>query len=128
MSRYVTAAANLTKDASGGFGKDTGKAYAHLDVVATDRVKTDSGEYVDGPPTYYRVTVFGKTAENAMDSLSKGRRIIFAGPPTVRSYRRNDGQPGVANEVVADHLGADLQFTSVGFPAGQGEDQGANQG
>ena len=74
---------------------------------------TTNGEWVDGPPTYYRVTVFGKTAENALNSLTKGNTVIATGELTVRNYTRTDGTPGIAHEIIADHLGAALTYTSV---------------
>jgi hypothetical protein len=74
MSRHIVIEGNLTRDPNGGYGKDTGKAYTHLDVAVTDRIKSTNGEWVDGPPTY-----FGKTAENALNSLTKGNTIIAAG-------------------------------------------------
>ena len=60
MTRHVVIEGNLTRDPNGGYGKDTGKAYTHLDIAVTDRTRNTTGEWVDGPPTYYRVTVFGK--------------------------------------------------------------------
>ena len=88
MSRHIVIEGNLTRDPNGGYGRDTGKAYTHLDIAVTDRTRNSQGDWVDGPPTYYRVTVSGRTAENALDSLhlhhdhhqpqngSAGRRLI----------------------------------------------------
>ena len=64
MTRHIVIEGNLTRDPNGGYGKDTGKAYTHLDIAVTDRTRNTNGDWVDGPPTYYRVTTFGKTAEN----------------------------------------------------------------
>jgi single-strand DNA-binding protein len=116
MSRHIVIEGNLTRDPNGGYGKDTGKAYTHLDVAVTDRVRNTQGDWVDGPVTYYRVTVFGKTAENATNSLTKGDTVIVTGDLTVRSYTRTDGTPGIANEITADHLGAALTYTTVTIP------------
>ena len=108
MSRHIVIEGNLTRDPNGGYGKDTGKAYTHLDIAVTDRVKTNQGDWVDGPPTYYRVTVFGRTAENALNSLTKGNTVLVTGDLTVRS----DG----THDIVADHLGAALTYTGVTIP------------
>jgi single-strand DNA-binding protein len=120
MSRHIVIEGNLTRDPNGGYGKDTGKAYTHLDVAVTDRIKSSQGDWVDGPPTYYRVTVFGKTAENALNSLTKGNTVIATGDLTVRAYTRTDGTPGTANDIVADHLGAALTYTGVTIPGKAG--------
>jgi single-strand DNA-binding protein len=113
MSRHIVIEGNLTRDPTGGYGKDTGKAYTHLDVAVTDRTRNNQGDWVDGPATYYRVTVFGKTAENATNSLAKGNTVIVTGDLTVRAYTRTDGTPGIAQEIIADHLGAALTYTTI---------------
>jgi len=116
MSRHIVIEGNLTRDPNGGYGKDTGKAYTHLDIAVPDRIRNTQGDWVDGPPTYYRVTVFGKTAENALNSLAKGNTVIAAGELTVRAYTRTDGTPGIANDIIADHLGVALTYTTVTIP------------
>ena len=113
MTRHIVIEGNLTRDPNGGYGKDTGKAYTHLDIAVTDRIRNTNGEWVDGPPTYYRVTTFGKTAENALNSLNKGNTIIATGELTVRNYTRTDGTTGIAHEIIADHLGAALTYTGI---------------
>lgn len=64
--------------------------------------------------------MFNSRAENALDSLSKGRRVVVGGALTVRADTRSDGQKVISNDIVADYLGADLTYTGVQFPA---EDQ-----
>ena len=113
MSRLIVIEGNLTRDPNGGYGKDTGKAYTHLDIAVTDRVHNNQSEWEDGPTTYYRVTTFGKTAENALNSLTKGNTIIATGDLTVRNYTRTDGTTGIAHEIIADHLGAALTYTGL---------------
>ena len=63
-----------------------------------------------------RVTVFGRTAENALNSLTKGNTVLVTGDLTVRGYTRTDGTPGTANDIIADHLGAALTHTAVTIP------------
>ena len=57
--------------------------------------------------------MFGKTAENATNSLAKGNTVIVTGDLTVRAYTRTDGTPGIAHEITADHLGAALTYTTI---------------
>ena len=49
MSRHIVIEGNLTRDPNGGYGKDTGKAYAHLDIAVTDRTRNNQRDWVDGP-------------------------------------------------------------------------------
>ena len=116
MSRHIIIEGNLTRDPAGGYGKESGKAYCHLDVAVNDRVKTTNGEWVDGPASYYRVTVFGTPAENATNSLAKGHTVLITGEYTVRRYTRTDGTTGIANEIVAQHLGVALKYSAVTIP------------
>jgi len=52
MSRHIVIEGNLTRDPNGGYGKDTGKAYTHLDIAVTDRTATTSATgSTDPPPT-----------------------------------------------------------------------------
>ena len=108
MSRHIVLEGNLTRDPQGGYGKDTGKAHTHLDIAVTDRSRNTEGEWIDGPVTHYRVTTcpaartaarfagpspalrrcFNRTAENALNSLTKGNTVLVTGQLTVRSYTR----------------------------------------
>ncbi len=119
MARYIAAEGNVTKELATGFGKESGKAWTHVEVAVTDSIKTDDG-YVDGPTNYYRVSVFGSRAENAANSLTKGSRVVFAGSLTTRSFVRDDGQRGISNEVTADLLGASLTYNQVAIAARTG--------
>lgn len=113
MSSFIAARGNLTRDPDGGFAAETGKAWAHLDLAVNDRVKTTSGQWANGPAFYYRVTVFGRTAEHALESLHRGEGVVFAGQLTVKAYTRTDGTEGVNREVIADLLGMDLSQTKI---------------
>jgi single-strand DNA-binding protein len=116
MSRHIVIEGTLTRDPAGGYGKESGKAYCHLDVAVNDRVKSTNGQWIDGPATYYRVTVFGTTAENATNSLVKGNTVLITGELTVRTYTRTDGTSATASEIVANHLGAALTHTTIDIP------------
>jgi single-strand DNA-binding protein len=112
MSRHIVTEGNLTRPPRGGHGH-AGKSWAHLDIAVTDRTQDADGAWTDGPVTYYRIAAFGRPAENALDSLDKGERVLVAGQLTVQAYQRGDGTTGVANEIIAEHLGASLTHNTV---------------
>ena len=112
MSRYIVAEGNFTRPPRGGHGQ-SGKAWAHLDIAVAERTQDSDRTWTDGPVSYYRITAFGRTAENAINSLDKGERVLVAGQLTVQTYQRGDGTTGVANEIIADHLGASLAYNTV---------------
>ena len=77
----VTMIGNLTKDPQINWAKN-GEAIAHFDI-AVNRMK----EGVD----YFRVTVFGKQAENCERYLAKGRKVAVMGRLQNGSYDNKDG-------------------------------------
>ena len=48
---------------------------------------------------FFRITVWGKSAENAMKYLYKGRQVAVTGPVTARAYIGNDGNPHCSMEI-----------------------------
>ena len=66
------------------------------------------------PPTSLRRCLHvTRGSPNALNSLNKGNTIIDTGELTVRNYTRTDGTTGIAHEIIADHLGAALTYTTV---------------
>lgn len=48
---------------------------------------------------YFRITLWNKSAENAMKYLTKGRKVAVTGPVTARAYIGNDGKPHCSMEI-----------------------------
>ena len=113
MSTHTVIEGNLTRDPEGGFARESGKAWARIDVAVSDRTRDEQGTWTDTPTTYYRVTVFGKRAEHVLDSLHKGDTIVAAGQTTVEAFTRQDGTQGQANRITADVIGASLLYEGV---------------
>lgn len=59
---HIAFEANLTADPEGGYGRESGKAYAKLSVAENHRVKAQDGAWSDGPTSFCRVTLFGRPA------------------------------------------------------------------
>ncbi|MFN3705690.1 MAG: single-stranded DNA-binding protein [Thermoflexales bacterium] len=79
--------------------------------VATDRAWNDKNGQLHRETTWFRVSVFGKTAENVNQYLSKGRVVLVEGRLVVdpktggpRVYQRQDGSCGASFEVVANNI------------------------
>jgi single-strand DNA-binding protein len=77
--------------------------------LAANRQYTDSGGRTVKETTWFRVCVWGKTAENCYKFLDKGSLVLVEGrlvcdPETggPRLYSRQDGRPGTAFEVNAN--------------------------
>lgn len=101
----------------------SGTAVTNLNV-ATNRVYTGSDGNQVKETTWFRVSVWGKQAENCNQYLSKGSQVLVEGrmipdPETGRPhvFTRQDGSAGASFEVTAN---------TVRFLSGRGE-AGGNQ-
>ncbi len=77
--------------------------------VATNRKYTGSDGQVVKETTWFRVSVFGKSAETAAQYLKKGSAVLVEGRLTPdktsggpRTYQRQDGTMGATYEVAAN--------------------------
>jgi len=91
---------NLGRDPEVRFTQGGG-AVCNLSVAVGERVK--KGEAWEDHTEWFRVVVFGKTAENAGNYLQKGRQVYVEGKLRQREYEK-DGQKQRSTEVVADVL------------------------
>ena len=85
----------------------SGQAVTNFNLAA-NRQFTDSNSQVVKETTWFKVSVWGKTAENCNQFLHKGSLVLVEGrlvcdPETggPRLYSRKDGTPGTAFEVSA---------------------------
>jgi single-strand DNA-binding protein len=99
MSAHITIDGNLTADPD--FGVSTGgTSRAHLRVASHERIKRN-GEWTSTDPEFFNVTLFGKPAEDAGDTLHKGGRVTVEGHPELELFDRRDGSTGAVVKVHA---------------------------
>jgi single-strand DNA-binding protein len=79
--------------------------------IATNRKYTGSDGQVVKETTWFRVSVFGKSAENCAQYLKKGSAVLVEGRLTPdkssggpRTYQRQDGSMGATYEVFANNV------------------------
>jgi single-strand DNA-binding protein len=82
-----------------------GTPVTDFSIATTERRKDKSGEYQDST-TWFRVSLFGKPAERAVDHLKKGSLIYVEGALTQREYTDKDG----AARSSLDVRGSDWHF------------------
>jgi single-strand DNA-binding protein len=77
--------------------------------VATDRAWNDKNGQKQKETTWFRVSVFGKSAETANQYLSKGKMVLVEGRLRVdpktggpTTFTRQDGTVGTSFEIVAN--------------------------
>lgn len=107
----VTLVGNLTRDPELRF-TSTGKAVANAGMAITPRRLVD-GQWVDGDPNFFDLTVWDAQAENFAESCVKGTRVIVMGRLRYRSWDDDQGNKRSKVEVVVDHVGPSLQWATA---------------
>jgi len=82
-----------------------GTAVCKFSVATNERRRDKAGEQQD-ITTWFRVTVWGKQAENVSRYLSKGRKVYLEGRLHVEEWTDREGKPRQSLEVNA----SDVQF------------------
>ena len=80
-----------------------GKAVTSFRMAASRRYTTSAGENRE-ETDWFRVTVWGKQAEQCNQFLSKGRQVYVEGRLHARSWEGQDGQTRTSLEVTADRV------------------------
>ena len=58
----------------------------------------------DGETNWWNVTVFGSSAEYALNYLGKGDLVMIEGGVDLRKYQDREGQKRISVDVTADHV------------------------
>lgn len=104
----ITVVGNLVADPELKYTQ-SGTAVANFRVASTPRVYRD-GQWVDGEGMFLTCSLWREAAENAVESLSKGMRVIVQGRLRQRSYETREGERRTVFEVEVDEVGPSLKF------------------
>jgi len=96
-----------------------GTAVCDFSVAVNDRKRDKAGEWQD-VTTWFKITFWGKQAENASKYLTKGRQVYIEGRLQVEEWTDRDGN----NRHTLAVQGADIQFLG-GDGRGEGNEQGS---
>jgi single-strand DNA-binding protein len=110
-------AGNLTRDPELRFTQ-SGQAVASISVAVTPRrYNAETKTYEDGTTSYIEASVWGSQAQNVVDSLTQGDRVVVTGRFVTRTYTpeqgRNAGHEVRKLEVVVDELGTSLRWATA---------------
>lgn len=86
-----------------------GNAVCDFSIATNEKRRDKSGEMQD-VTTWFKVTSWGKQAENASKYLSKGRSVYIEGRLRLEEYTDRDGKTRFSLEVTA----SEIQFLSSG--------------
>jgi single-strand DNA-binding protein len=109
----LTVVGNLVGDPELRFTQ-TGAAVASFTVASNSRyLDKKTNEWKDGDPTYMRCTIWRQYAENLVESLTKGQRVIVTGRLKQRSYDTKEGDKRTVLELEADEVGPALRYAKA---------------
>jgi single-strand DNA-binding protein len=115
---------NLTRDPELRY-TPSNQAVTSFAIATNRRYKDQSGNWVDSPPEYHDVVVWGQVGERCSQVLHKGDRVFVAGRLQTRSWEAPDGQKKYKTEIVADSvIGPDLVNKNLSGGTGASEDSG----
>ena len=77
-----------------------GGTVCNLRVATNERTKDKDGNWGDHTE-WHRVTVFGKSAENCGQYLSKGKTVLLEGKLRTNKWQAKDGSDRWTTEVIA---------------------------
>ena len=105
----VTLVGNLTADPELRF-TPSGLQVTSLRLAVTPRTRQDDGTWTDGETSFHTVNVWRDQASNAVDSLTKGARVLVVGRPKERTWTSEDGTAHQVTEVDAEEVGPSLRW------------------
>jgi single-strand DNA-binding protein len=81
-------------------------------LAVNNRRKDESGNWVDGDPSFFDVVCWRNLAENVTESIPKGTTVIVTGKLRQRSWEADDGSKRSKVEVNAEHVGPALNWAT----------------
>ena len=92
----------------------SGAAVANFRVASTPRAfNRDSGQWEDQEGLFLTCNTWREAAENVMETLSKGMRVIVQGRLRQRNYETREGEKRTVYEIEVDEVGPSLKFASA---------------
>ncbi len=110
--------------------RDTAQgSVANFRVGSTPRIRRRTGDWVDGPTSWFSVSCWRSLADHVRDSVRKGDPVLVHGRLRTDVWAREDGQSSVTYVVEATYVGHDLSRGTATFTKaprserGDGEDE-----
>lgn len=103
-------AGNLTKDPELRY-TGNGTPVSNLRVASSERVQdAKTGQWQDGPTTFFDVQCWGRLAENVVGYLERGARIVAEGRWVSNTWEDKDGNVQERIVLRARDLGPSMAF------------------
>lgn len=108
----VTVIGNLTADPEIRF-TPSGSPVASFTIASTPRMfDKQTGGWKDGEALFLRCSLWNTPAENLVESLFRGARVIVEGNLVQRSFTTKEGEKRTVVELKVDEIGASLRYAT----------------
>ena len=108
----VTLVGNVTRDPELRF-TPSGQAVATFGLAVNRRWQNRQTQAWEESTSFFDVVSWGRLAENVAESVTKGTRVMVSGRLDQRSWETQEGEKRSKIEVVADDVGASLNWATV---------------
>lgn len=99
-----------------------GKAWVTFRIASTPRnFDKQTNEWKDGEPLWLGCRAFGELADNIVQSLTKGTRVVVQGRLTQRSYTDNQGMQRTSLDMDVEEIGPSLRFATAQVTRGKAQ-------
>lgn len=131
MATIVTVIGNVVEDPDMRF-LPNGTAVLTLRVISNNRsFNRNSGQWEEGDSFVVNCAVWRQQADNVINTVKKGMRVIVQGQLSVRYYETKDGNRGTSLELKQAEVGVSLRFAKAQVEkvtsGSQGNPYGLNQ-
>jgi single-strand DNA-binding protein len=123
----VTLVGNLTADPELRY-TPSGLPVTSLRIAVTPRTRQEDGSWTDGETSFHTVNIWRDQAEHAVDTLTKGARVMVVGRPKQRTWTDQDGTEHQVTEVDADEVGPSLRWATAKVTRANGIGRKATSG
>jgi single-strand DNA-binding protein len=103
---------NLTADPELRYTQD-GTAVANFTVASTERRRDANGEWQDAGTSFLRCVVWRQQAENVVESLAKGSRVVVTGKLKQSHWTTSEGEPRSSWELRVREVGPSLRYATA---------------
>ena len=109
----ITLVGNLVADPELRF-TSSGSTVAKFRIASTPRyLDRQTNEWKDGDTVFLTCSAFRQTAENVIESLRRGTRVIVMGRLTQHSFQNEKDEKVTAFEVEVDEIGPSLRYVTA---------------
>jgi single-strand DNA-binding protein len=108
----LTLVGNLTADPELRY-TPTGLPVTSLRIAVTSRSRQADGSWTQGETSFHTINVWRDQATNAVETLTKGVRVVVVGRPKQRTWTDADGVEHQVTEVDAEEVGPSLRWATA---------------